>query len=52
MCAAAALSWGLSVLAAFAVFKDPAVAADFDSGTHTRTSLSRLLSIHLGEQLA
>jgi hypothetical protein len=52
MCAGAALSWGLSVLAAFTVFKDPAVAADFDSGTHTRTSLSRLLSIHLGEQLA
>lgn len=35
MCAGAALSWGLSVLAAFTVFKDPAVAADFDSGTHT-----------------
>jgi hypothetical protein len=33
---AAVLSCVLSVLAAFAVFKDPAVAADLDSGTHTR----------------
>jgi len=33
---AAVLSCVLSVLAAFAVFQDPAVAADLDSGTHTR----------------
>jgi hypothetical protein len=32
----AALSWGLSILAAFLVFKDPAVAADLDGGTRTR----------------
>jgi hypothetical protein len=32
----AALSWGLAILAAFLVFKEPAVAADLDGGTRTR----------------
>ena len=34
MCAGAAMSWAVSALAAGSVLKDPAVAADLDSGTH------------------
>jgi hypothetical protein len=36
MCAGAAMSWGVSALTAGSVLNDPAVAADFDSGTHDR----------------
>jgi hypothetical protein len=36
MCAWAALCWGLAGLAALSVIGDQRVAADFDSGTHTR----------------
>lgn len=36
MCAGAAVSWGIAALAAVSVIADPQVAADFDSGMHTR----------------
>jgi hypothetical protein len=36
LCAGAATSWAISVFAAWSVLKDPAVAADLDSGTHIR----------------
>jgi hypothetical protein len=36
LCAGAATSWAVSALAAGSVLKDPAVAADLDSGTHVR----------------
>lgn len=36
LCAGAATSWSVSAVAAGSILKDPAVAADFDSGTHIR----------------
>jgi hypothetical protein len=36
LCAGAATSWAVSAAAAGSVLKDPAVAADLDSGTHIR----------------
>ncbi len=36
LCAGAATSWAISALAAGSVLKDPAVAADLESGTHVR----------------
>jgi hypothetical protein len=36
LCAGAATSWAVSAVAAGSVLKDPAVAADLDSGTHIR----------------
>jgi hypothetical protein len=36
LCAGAATSWAVSAFAAGSVLKDPAVAADLDSGTHIR----------------
>jgi hypothetical protein len=36
LCAGATMSWAVSALAAGSVLKDPAVAADLDSGTHIR----------------
>jgi hypothetical protein len=36
LCAGAAACWAVSALAAGSVLKDPAVAADLDSGSHTR----------------
>jgi drug/metabolite transporter (DMT)-like permease len=36
MCVGAALSWGLAATAAVSVLREPQVAADFDSGRHTR----------------
>ena len=41
LCFVATLSWAVSLWACYSVLKDPAVAADFDSGTHDRDVTGR-----------
>jgi hypothetical protein len=41
LCAGAATSWAVSAFAAGSVLTDPAVAADFDSGSHLRDAVGR-----------
>ncbi len=41
LCTGAATGWAVSALAAGSVLQDPAVAADFDSGSHIRDAAGR-----------
>lgn len=41
LCGSAATSWAVSAFAAGSVLQDPAVAADFDSGSHIRDAAGR-----------